>query len=226
MSIAALEPTYQQLPESKSASGAEAKDELGLNQFLTMLVAQLKHQDPLNPMEGTDFTAQLAQFSGLEQQFAMNDHLEEIQTALAAQENNNLLDYIGKMVKTNDNTMLVSDGEVDSGAYTLDAPADVDVYIYNEDGIEVRRLHMEQQEAGQHNLGWDGEDSEGDPVPDGAYTFAIEALGDDGEWVSFRSHVLGEVDGITYQQNIPYLMIGDGLVSPADVVEILRAGME
>jgi len=71
MSIAGLEPVYQQLSNQKTGN-TDSKDELGMNQFLTMLVAQLKHQDPLNPMEGTDFTAQLAQFSALEQQFAMN----------------------------------------------------------------------------------------------------------------------------------------------------------
>jgi flagellar basal-body rod modification protein FlgD len=226
MSIAALEPIRQQLPEEKSVSNTDTKDELGLNQFLTMLVAQLKHQDPLNPMEGTDFTAQLAQFSGLEQQFAMNDHLEGIQAALDSQENGNILDYIGKTVKTNDNTILVDQGGLDSGAYTLDSGADVNVYIYDEYGIEVRRIHVGRQDAGQHNLDWDGEDNEGEPVADGRYTFEIEALGEDGQFVSARSHILGQVEGVTYQQNIPYLMLGDDLVSPSEVVEVLESNID
>ena len=81
MSIAALEPTYYQTSEAETTGATDPDDALGRDQFLTLLVAQLKHQDPLNPLDGTDFTAQLAQFSSLEQQFAMNDNLEAIRTA-------------------------------------------------------------------------------------------------------------------------------------------------
>jgi len=66
--------------------------ELGRDQFLTLLVAQLKNQDPLNPMESADFTAQLAQFSSLEQLFGMNESLDAIQEAVAAQESGDVLD--------------------------------------------------------------------------------------------------------------------------------------
>ena len=65
MSIAALEPTYYQTPETETAGTTDPNDALGRDQFLTLLVAQLKHQDPLNPLDSTDFTAQLAQFSSL-----------------------------------------------------------------------------------------------------------------------------------------------------------------
>ena len=76
------------------------KKELGREQFLTLLIAQLRNQDPLNPLESADFTAQLAQFSSLEQLFGMNETLTGIQDTLGAQETSNVLDYIGKSVKT------------------------------------------------------------------------------------------------------------------------------
>ena len=226
MSIAALEPVYQHLSGGETTSKTESKDDLGLDQFLTMLVAQLKHQDPLNPMEGTDFTAQLAQFSGLEQQFAMNDRLEEIQAALEARENDNVLDYIGKTVKTHNNAIFVDKERIDSGAYTLASRADVNVYVYDKEGIEVRRMNMGWQDAGQHELEWDGKDNGGEIVEDGVYTFEIEAIGEGGRLVSYSSHVLGEVDGITYEQNMPYLMVGDSLVSPSEVVEVQGTASE
>jgi hypothetical protein len=56
--------------------------------------------------------------------------------------------------------------------------------------------------------------------------FEIEALGEDGQFVSVRSHILGEVEGVTYQQNIPYLMLGDDLVSPSAVVEVLNSRVD
>lgn len=222
MSIATLEPIYTQFSSGGTSTSANGKDELGMNQFLTMLVAQLKHQDPLNPMDGTDFTAQLAQFSGLEQQFKMNDHLGDIQAALDAQENGSILDYIGKTVKTRNNTIFIKDGQTESSAYTLDDAANVNIYIYDDQGLEVRRMHTGWQDAGEHNLDWDGRDNRGDTVADGTYTFEVEAKDEGGYMVSYDAYVLGEVTGVTYESGIPYLMIGDNVVSPSNIVEVQK----
>ncbi len=219
MSIAGLEPVYQQLSNQKTGN-TDSKDELGMNQFLTMLVAQLKNQDPLNPMEGTDFTAQLAQFSTLEQQFAMNDHLAEMQAAIEAQANGNVLDYIGKTVTTNSNTISVRDGQSDFGTYALGSRANVNVYVYDGNGIEVRRMYAGWQDTGEHDIEWDGKDNSGNAVNDGTYTFEIEAVGEMGQVVSSNIHVMGEVTGITYESDMPYLMVGDKLVSPSEIVEV------
>jgi flagellar basal-body rod modification protein FlgD len=76
-------------------AGAAKTDSLGKEAFLTMMVAQLKNQDPLNPLEGTDFTAQLAQFSSLEQQITMNTNLSSILESLnSSAANDNLFDYM------------------------------------------------------------------------------------------------------------------------------------
>ena len=220
MSIAALEPTYTQFSSGETSRSANAKDDLGMNQFLTMLVAQLKHQDPLNPMDGTDFTAQLAQFSGLEQQFKMNAYLADIQAALDAQENGSILDYIGKTIKTHDNTIFVNDGQTESSVYTLNDTANVNIYVYDEQGLEVRRMHAGWQDAGEHNLDWDGRDNSGDTVGDGIYTFEVEAVDEGGHMVSYDAYVFGEVTGVAYESGIPYLMVGDKVVSPSNIIEV------
>lgn len=85
-----------------SSAYTQVKKELGKNEFLNLLVTQLKYQDPLNPMQSTDFSAQLAQFSSLEQLTNMNSTLSGIQSSLAANKQDNILDYIGKTVKTSD----------------------------------------------------------------------------------------------------------------------------
>ena len=78
-----------------STNAGEAGDSLGRNDFLTLLVTQLQNQDPLNPMESQDFTAQMAQFSSLEQLFDVNASLANIHEAIAANEKENALDYVG-----------------------------------------------------------------------------------------------------------------------------------
>jgi flagellar basal-body rod modification protein FlgD len=222
MSIGALEPVYQQIPNWETSERTEPEDETGMNQFLTMLVAQLKNQDPLNPMDGTDFTAQLAQFSSLEQQFNMNDNLAEIQAALSAQEKGNVIDYIGKTVRTKDNTIVAKDGQVDSGIYTLTDRADVTVHIYDDQGLEIRKIDKGWQDSGEYDLTWDGRDNSGELVVDGTYSFEIEAKDEQDLFVSYNAYVTGEVTGVTYKNGIPYLMIGERSVSPSNILEVTK----
>lgn len=222
MSIGALEPVYQQIPKWETSEKKEPEDKTGMNQFLTMLVAQLKNQDPMNPMDGTDFTAQLAQFSSLEQQFNMNDNLAEIQAALSAQEKGNVIDYIGKTVRTKDNTIVAKDGQADSGIYTLTDRADVTVHIYDDHGLEVRKIDKGWQDSGEYDLAWDGRDNSGERVVDGTYSFEIEAKDEQDLFVSYNAYVTGEVTGVTYKNGIPYLMIGERSVSPSNILEVTK----
>jgi flagellar basal-body rod modification protein FlgD len=221
MSISAIGPTYMNVDETSGY--ANPKDELGRDQFLALLVAQLQHQDPLNPLEGTDFTAQLAQFSSLEQLFAVNESLTGIQEALSVQENGDVLDYIGKRVKATGNTILVNDGRVESGSYGLDDSADVTVSIYDSNGMEVRRLYPGWQDSGEHELSWDGRDSAGYTVQNGIYTFEIEARDEGGFTLPYRAYLTGDVSGIIYENDTPYLMIGDKLVAPSNIIEVQKA---
>jgi flagellar basal-body rod modification protein FlgD len=222
MAIAALEPTHHQIPGWETSETSERDDRTGMNQFLTMLVAQLKNQDPLNPMDGTDFTAQLAQFSSLEQQFQMNDNLAHIQSALAAGEKGTVIDYIGKTVKTADNTITANGGQCDSALYALSDRADVTIHIYNDQGLEVRKIYKGWQDADEYALAWDGRDNSGKPVSDGTYRFEIRARDEQGLFVSHQAYGSGEVTGVTYKSGIPYLMVGERIVSPTNIVEVTK----
>lgn len=198
------------------------EDPLGRDAFLTMLVAQLEHQDPLNPLEGTDFTAQLAQFSSLEQQFTINDNLEAIKTALESQSEPDLLQYIGKEVSGAIKTMDVYDGVASSsGSFSLSAPTGVMVSIYTEDGEEVRRLNLGQLSEGDHTVSWNGRDNDNNIVDDGSYTYEVIALNDNGGYShQLSTTVSGEVDGIVYKGGVGYLMIDSKMVNPANIVEV------
>ncbi|MBW2109174.1 MAG: flagellar hook assembly protein FlgD [Deltaproteobacteria bacterium] len=224
MAIVGLEPVYQNIPTWDDSNKKDSKDELGLNQFLNMLVAQLKHQDPLNPMDGTDFTAQLAQFSALEQQFQMNSSLAEIQNVLSAQQKGNAIDYIGKTVKTLDNTLVVKGGQVDTGVYRLSGRAQVSLYLYDSRGMEVRKIYKGWQDAGEYEIEWDGRDNEGNPISDGTYQVEVVAEDDQGLVIPISTYVSGEVTGVTYRDGFAYLMVDDRAISPSAIVEVNDAG--
>jgi len=216
MAIAALEPTYSNVPETT----AKTKEELGMDQFLTILVAQLQNQDPLNPMEGTDFTKELAQFSALEQAYKSNQNLSDIKDVLSTQQYGDVLEYIGKTVKIDDDTILVKGGETDSSSYLLGDRAEVSVYIYDEKGLEVRRIYNDWQDAGEYDIEWDGRDNAGNLVEDGTYQFEVEARDAQAQIVPHYRYFKGEVSGVTYDGGMPYLIIGDNLVTIGNIVEV------
>ena len=220
MSVASLGPTY--LNVDKTLDYTTPKDELGRDQFLTLLVAQLQHQDPLNPLDGTDFTAQLAQFSSLEQLFAVNENLTGVREAVSVQGNGDLLNFIGKTVKAEDNTIVVKEGGVVSGSYTLEDRADVTVTVYDSNGYEVRKLFTGWQDAGEYEVDWNGRQNSGEMAEDGTYTFQVSAENDAGHYVTVNTYISGEVTGVTYEYGLPYLMIGDKLVSTNQTIAEVR----
>lgn len=199
----------------------EDQDSMGKEDFLTIFLAQLQYQDPLNPMEGTDMTSQLAQFSALEQQTNTNDFLEEISGKLDVQSQNALVDYVGKDVMIWSDTVTIEEGTVSDSPFFIEADAEVEVVIYDSSGVEVNRLSLGQLEAGTHYVDWDGRDDTGEMIEEGRYTYEVIATDEDGEEVSVQTAFRGTVTGITYEYDEPYLMIGDGLVSLDSVIRVL-----
>ena len=218
MYINELLPTTNQAVNAGVETSREK--ELGRNAFLKLLVAQLQHQDPLNPMASADFTAQLAQFSSLEQLFNVNDNLEVIKDSKNEQVPENLLDYIGKEVKSIENNITVYDGKASGGSYTLAKPGDVIISILDNEGSEIRTIYKSGQDSGEYDFYFDGKDDQGHPVPDGDYTFSVQAVNNQGAPVVVDSGLSGKVTAVVYQGDIPYLVVGDQLLSPKAVTEV------
>ena len=200
---------------SQAGNGA-----LGRDEFLTLLVAQLKHQDPLNPLESHDFTAQMAQFSSLEQLFDVNASLAGIQEAIAGNEKDGNLDYIGKQVKAAGNTLYKSGESMDQGSYFIEDGAEVTITIFNGEGQEIRRIEAGYQVGGsEYELDWDGKNAAGVSVGDGIYTFDIAARDINGLDVYTETYSKGMVTGVSNQYAVPYLVIGERLLEPENVLE-------
>lgn len=206
-------------PASKKA---ENKGALGRDEFLSLLITQLKHQDPLNPMQSVEFTAQLAQFSSLEQLFKLGDSLGNIETSLRLQEGDQLVHYIGKSVKTAGNIMTVREGEPGPASYRLDGDGEVSVDIYDSKGTLVRNLYMGWQSGGVHQVPWNGTDTAGNAVPDGSYVFHAKAMDVSGYRTSCQTYMSGEVTGVKYENGKSHLMIGQRQVMPENIIEVTK----
>ena len=196
------------------------KKELGRDSFLRLLVTQLQNQDPLNPMASAEFTAQLAQFSSLEQLFNINDSLEIIKETKNGQVPENLLDYIGKEVKTVKSNITVLNGKASGGSYTLTEPGDAIISILDGEGSEIRTIYKQGQASGEYDFYFDGKDDTGNPVPNGEYSFTVAAVDNEGSPIVVNSGLSGKVTAVTYQGDIPYLVVMDQLVNPKAVTEV------
>jgi len=208
-------------------SSETSSEELGIDKFLTLFIAQVKNQDPLSPLDSAEFTAQLAQFTSVEQLYGMNKSLSDIQEILNDQgEQKDLIGLIGKTVKADENTISVEDGMVLSGFFNLDESADTTVSVYDSNGLKIRTLYPGWKDKGEYNINWDGRDESGEIVPDGTYTFEVTARDENGYYVAANTYISGEVTGVTYKYDNPYLTIGDRLINKDNIIEVNKTTTE
>ncbi|SHO50721.1 flagellar hook assembly protein FlgD [Desulfopila aestuarii] len=191
----ALDALFPSSPTKSSASTSkEDKSILGKEDFLSLLVAQMKNQDPLNPDDPTQFTAQLAQFSQLEQLFNLNGSMENLVSSFQNSDKLTALNTIGKEVAFKSDVLTFNGQPVTLG-YSLDEEAtDVSIAL-QKDGATVAVLKGEELNMGTHYITWDGLNSKGDAAGPGNYTILIKAKNTQGENMSVESIVRSIVTG-------------------------------
>lgn len=204
----------------------DGKDDLGRDEFLTLLVAQLEHQDPLNPMDSSEFTAQLAQYSSLEQLFDINGNLEIMQTDQAQDLRYQAVGFIGKEVVVDGNAIVLTDGKTAKGSFLLGEPANCEVLVFDSEGKSVRSIPMEYLEEGEHGFGWDGRDDSGNIVAEGTYYFEVTATTDEGATLYVGTLITGVVDRVNLEGDAPTLFINDIPIPLSSALEFRKAGLE
>lgn len=196
--------------------GAVNKDD-----FLTLLMAQLQYQDPLNPMEGTEFTSQLAQFSSLEQLTTINENLECLQLYQASLNNAQAVDFIGKTVRALGDAVAVTDGIAPDLQFDLAGDAaQVYVSIYDSGNHLVKTIPCGALTEGLQRIEWDGTNGAGDQVADGMYRLEVAAEDANGNAVTASNLVEAEIDGITFEEGSTYLISGELRIAMGDVIAV------
>jgi flagellar basal-body rod modification protein FlgD len=213
-SLSAASPTYATASSST----------LGKDDFLKLLVEQLKNQDPMNPLDGTEFASQLAQFSSVEQLTNMNSNLEASVTTnqLMAQSIGNSLatTMIGREIKAAGNT-LKWDGETKvKFGYVLDTAAtNATVRIYDAKGQLVQEIEGAGILEGENWLTWDGNEG---VQPEGDYTFKVDAKDADGKSVAATGVTMGTITGVRFTASGTVFLIDGVEVPVANILEILK----
>jgi len=195
---------------------------LGKDDFLTLLLAELKHQDPLNPADNTEFIAQLAQFSSLEQMTEMNSNLEktlENNTMMAEAINNAMMiNYFGKQITTS--TELFNYNGSDPVQLKFDLASELntgEVHILDTTGTTIQTIPIDELASGSNMVEWDGIKNTGATASAGVYYFEVEAVDNDDNRIEVTPIFTGLIDGISYVDGVAYFKIGEVLV-PLDKV--------
>lgn len=189
------------------AAGAGSRLAETFDTFLTLLTAQLKNQDPLKPMDSTEFTSQLVQFSGVEQSIQQNKNLETLIGLQRANAAGAAVSYLGREVDAATPTAGLENGAA-RWRYALEASsAETTLTVTNAAGRVVRVLPGERA-AGVHELAWDGKDAAGAQLPDGLYTLSLTARTQAGDKIVTDVGVRGRVTQIDMTGAEPRLLIG------------------
>jgi len=179
-----------------TTAAASTSKTLGQSDFLNLLVAQLKNQDPLNPSDPTQFTSQLAQYSQLEQLFNLNSSMGNLTTAQTNSERLSSLSLIGQDVVVQGSDFTLGNTPTQLG-YQADGKAtSVKLNIQNSDGKTVGTLAGTDLTAGNHFLTWDGKDTSGNMLPAGTYTITVDAKNSAGASVTIPPLVRATVTGV------------------------------
>lgn len=191
--------------------------------FLTMLTTELQNQDPTQPLDSSQFTSQLAQFSSLEQQLQTNSNLTSLITAQQSASFNSAINYIGHTINASGNSFTeASSGGTVPLAFSLDGTATTaKISIVNAAGQTVNTLSLQDPVAGLNNVSFNGLDSNGNALPAGNYTYTVSATNLAGKSVNATTYQTGKVTAVDSSSGTTYLELGTtGSVAASQVVQV------
>lgn len=217
MNIVGLDQVGSQATRTKESS----QSVMGKEDFLHLLVTQLQNQDPLNPSDSTEFTAQLATFSSLEELQNINTTLAGVNTSQSILTNSQAVDYIGKQIQAIGDQFHLRDGQADPIEFNISQDAaGVYVKIYNQYGEFVQDIELGPKTAGRQSVQWDGVDHLGQKAPDGSYRFEAVALDAQGNTTDVTTFTSGTVSGVYYKNGLAYLITADQEIPLGSVVQV------
>jgi flagellar basal-body rod modification protein FlgD len=191
---------------TSSTTGIDAGTIAGNFQtFLTLLTTQLKNQNPLDPLDTNQFTAQLVQFAQVEQQLKSNDQLSTLVSLQQTAQNTSALEFVGQTVGVSGSTTALSNGQA-TWNLNVPKPASGTLTITSATGQTVFSGNYSMN-AGNQPFTWDGKDSSGLQWPDGNYTISVTAQDASGQPVAIPTEIEAVVDSADLTQTPPVLSI-------------------
>lgn len=197
----------------------QGNSQLDKDAFFKLMLAQVKNQDPTNPMKNHEMAAQLAQFSSLEQMSNVNETLKLMHKGQGQDSQFQALNLMGKVVKGDSSKLnrLQNEGTHDLSFSLKDNASEVNVSVANTEGKVVKRFTLSNMTKGMNRVQWDGKDESGVVQPQGTYRIAVEAKDVSGGRVATESEFGGRVTGVQFTEAGPIVSIGKQSIPLKDV---------
>ncbi len=206
---------------SSTVTGSTTGIANNFDQFLSLLTTQLKNQSPLDPLDTNQFTAQLVQFAGVEQQLRTNETLASLLSLSAAGTATNAVGFIGSTITTDGATTRLA-GDKAEWRVNMSAAGSATITIRDASGSVVQ-TQTTTLTAGDQTYSWDGTTSIGTKAPEGDYTITIDAKSVAGDTLTAKTQISGVVDGVDFTSSIPVLKIGSISVPIDKVKSVVRS---
>jgi flagellar basal-body rod modification protein FlgD len=206
-------------PGSSNAEKTAVKLADTFDSFLTLLTTQLTHQDPLEPLDPNEFTDQLVAFTNVEQSIATNKNLEQLLALYQSNELASAVSFIGKAVEAPGATSVLKNGSA-RWSYQLEAEsAATTVKIVDSVGKTVFQA-IGETGLGRHEIEWDGNDSLGNPLPDGPYTLLVSAADSQNTAIDSTTNLIATAQGVLTEDGVNKVDVGGFTVPLSSIVAV------
>jgi flagellar basal-body rod modification protein FlgD len=194
---------------------------LGREDFMKLLIAQLKNQDPNDPVDTKEMVTQLSQLTSVEQLVQMGTKLDTLTAATNSSAANSSAALIGKSVTgVADTIHLGATGGAETAVKLSQDAAKAKVSVVNEAGRVVRTFDLDKMNAGNQPIKWDGKTDGGERAASGKYTFQVDAKDKNNVPIETDMSVQGIVGGVFYENGYPELDIGGSRIPLTNVTSI------
>lgn len=198
------------------------KSELDKDAFMTLLLTQMKNQDPTNPLKSHEMAAQLAQFTSLEKLSNIDSGIEKLNTTKNPAQNFEALSFIGKSVLTDSSKVNRGNvNEVHDLNFVLAGDAvKADIQVKDASGNVIRNLSTNNLKSGKNTFSWNGVMDDGTPAPQGEFSFEVNARSSSGSKIHAETKMEGVVTGVNFTPKGPQVMVGKQAIDLLDIKTI------
>jgi flagellar basal-body rod modification protein FlgD len=226
--VSGTTPQTNSSSSSSSASSAAAANALANTQiagnfqsFLELLTTQLQNQNPLSPLDTNQFTQQLVEFAGVQQQINTNDSLATLVSLQQTAQSSQALEFVGKTAVVKGNTAALVNSEA-GWEFNIPTASTINISIANSSGSTVYSNNFTVAAGNNQAFGWNGLGSDGTQEPDGNYTLTATAKDSAGNSVAVATSVAGVVSSVDLTQSPPLLSIGGQTFTVNQVESIIN----
>lgn len=224
LSAAKTDEEFRKMLADKSNPQRTPKNTLGKDDFMKLFIAQMQSQDPLNPQDATQMSAQMAQFNSLEQMMNLNKTLESMLKGQSTDRAVSMVNYVGKEVDLANGMLKWDKNKLTKSTFQIDQPlANATIEVRDGSGKIVSEDSLGNLMPGEHNIKWSGKLKDGTAANSGIYNFAIVGKTTDGQDVSVPIKTKVKVTGIDLQSEGGSFFTEVGKI---DVKDISSVGLQ